>query len=1011
MFNEDTRVKIPATIQLMRLGYNYQSQKDEEIDGETRIFKRLMKKSLSRINDREFEDAEIDNIISEILLTIKHRDSGKQFYQWLTNPLDKVKLIDFENIHLNDFSVVNELTFGVKTAGAFRPDINILINGIPLAFLEVKRPNNEQGIQAEFNRILNDRLKKPENEKYFNLLQIISFSNNMDYEEDEGSELIAEDPKAGSFYTTPNGQNTTFNFFREEDKKVDGFIEISDEQIKEVLVDNNYRATELDTPEFQVNLERTTPCNRFVTSIFDKERLLYLLKHGIIFVDEKRLEKHIMRYPQFFASRNIVKCLDNNVKKGIVWHTQGSGKTALSAFSSRIIHDYFSKKGINTRFYFVVDRLDLAIQSAREFESRGFYVETASSKADFAKELSRVLPMNSKMDSVGEFTVVNIQKFTRDFPKAKNEYDTKIQRVFYIDEAHRSYASNGDFFRNLMGVDEDAIFIALTGTPLLSKKERSNLKFGDYIHKYFYDKSIADGYTLRIKKEQIDTASKSIIHQNLELEEEDGMNEEDIYETESYVASVGDYIAKDFNGFRLINQDKTIGGMIVCNSNNQAKMMKKWFDENKELTRLSVGLVITDESIPTQVNKEAQITFKERLDIDLLIVHKMLTTGYDVKRLKKMYLLKLNRKHTLLQTISRVNRPYKNPEGKVYKYGYITDFVDIGQEYEETIADYLKELESDFSDGDENYSLKGVIVGPNEIYEQFKKAKSELEALIQIDNAELFTRQLNQMDKTELYEVRKWLKKLSQSYRELELSKVEFDLLGVTELQLKRLTRETKNRIVFLNLSSQTVNTMTVLSNEEVVEIVYNFIKSKVSIVDFKKVLEEQQSESARQIANTVGAIDRAIKSNRDTKDINLIRLDELLQKIFERLGMASMSELDGIHNELKDILEQINQINEENERIAAVYNGDYAFVRTYNDYKERSDLDLTKEELERILVVINEQVGVIRESNKLLMQGRANFISVTLTKITKILLKERLNRKVNLKELLDALYSNMNLY
>ena len=123
------------------------------------------------------------------------------------------------------------------------------------------------------------------------------------------------------------------------------------------------------------------------------------------------------------------------------------------------------------------------------------------------------------------------------------------------------------------------------------------------------------------------------------------------------------------------------------------------------------------------------------------------------------------------------------------------------------------------------------------------------------------------------------------------------------------------------------------------------------------------------------------------------------------------MSELDGIHNELKDILEQINRINKENERIAAVYNGDYAFVRTYNDYKERSDLDLTKEELERILVVINEQVGVIRESNKLLMQGRANFISVTLTKITKILLKERLNRKVNLKELLDALYSNMNLY
>ena len=107
-----------------------------------------------------------------------------------------------------------------------------------------------------------------------------------------------------------------------------------------------------------------------------------------------------------------------------------------------------------------------------------------------------------------------------DLPEAKNEYNTNVQRIFFIDEAHRSYSMKGEFFKNLMLVDRDAVFIALTGTPLLSKKECFKiLKFGDYIHKYFYDKSISDGYTLRIKKEMIDTAAKAEIKKNLEIED------------------------------------------------------------------------------------------------------------------------------------------------------------------------------------------------------------------------------------------------------------------------------------------------------------------------------------------------------------------------------------------------------------------------------------------------------------------------------------------------------------
>ena len=194
VFNEDTRVKIPATIQFLRIGYHYQSLNNADIDFETKIFINRFKPALEKINGRSFSDGVIKDILMEINSVIKNNDLGKEFYNWLINPLSRIKLIDFENISNNDFAVVDELpsciTKGTEE-GSFRPDITILINGIPLGFLEVKKPNNDGGIQKEFK-------------KFFNMLQMVSFSNNMEYEE----EYNAEDVKAGSFYTTPNGTNT-----------------------------------------------------------------------------------------------------------------------------------------------------------------------------------------------------------------------------------------------------------------------------------------------------------------------------------------------------------------------------------------------------------------------------------------------------------------------------------------------------------------------------------------------------------------------------------------------------------------------------------------------------------------------------------------------------------------------------------------------------------------------------------------------------------------------------------
>lgn len=1014
VFNEDTRVKIPATIQFLRLGYNYQSLKtdDVDIDFNTKIFVNRFKPALEKINGRALTYDEIKVILSDINTTIKSNDLGKSFYNWLINPLDKIKLIDLENIDNNDFAVVDELPFNIiegTEEGSFRPDINILINGMPLAFLEVKKPNNEGGIQKEFERMINKRLKVKEYKKFFNLIQIVSFSNNMEYEESDD----AEDVKAGSFYTTPNGMNTNFSFFREDDYSYHekyNYKEISQSKIEYVMTDCGYKKKEASTDEFKENLSIYSPCNKFVTSLFDKSRLLYLLKYGIMFINGKIPQRHIMRYPQFFATQKIIERFANGGKGGIIWHTQGSGKTALAAFSNKVIREYFSKQNITTRFFFVVDRLDLLMQASSEFNNRGLSVINCNSKAEFTKELNKSLSSNISSKSIGEICVVNIQKFEGNMPEAKNDYNANVQRIFFIDEAHRSYKSTGEFFKNLMTCDRDAIYIALTGTPLLSKKERSNLKFGDYIHKYFYDKSIADGYTLRIKKENIDTVARAEIKRNLELEDDADINDKAVFESDPYIQALGKYIENDFINFRLQNSDNTIGGMIVCRTNPQAAKIHQWFEEN---SKLNTGLVITEKDDPKQreMNKNNQLNFRDTNKPDLLVVNLMLTTGYDVKRLKKMYLLRGPHAQSLLQTISRVNRPYKSPTGKVYKYGYIVDFVDIEKEYDRTIEAYIKELEDDLNEnGEDEGSLSGLVIDKEDINRKYQKYVSDLDNIIDTDNLEKFSKRLTQYNKDTLLTIKRLLNGIKECETEFILSNALDYAKQIDSDHNKKLIKTVQDRINFINLSTRSVDTLDYISNKEVVEILFEFIKVSVNIIDLGKL--SPNTPEFKRFSETVVEVQNEIKRNKNKDDIKIIKLDELLQKIFNELDIHDLSDLDSITDELLKALQEARNINSENERLASIYGGNFAFVKTYQDSIEKYD-QVTKEELEQVLVLIYNNLKDVLARDIVLVQGRKNFIDSIKKKVTKLLLKAKLYTKVkNIYDvLLGELYTNIQIF
>ena len=1022
-FNEDTRVKFPATIHFLRMGYEYQSLKDAQIDFETKIFMNRFKPALEKINGRKIDDSELLQLKTDITRMIKNNDLGKEFYNRLLSSEYPLKLIDFDDIFNNDFAVVDELPFSIKEAteeGSFRPDINILINGMPLAFLEVKKPNNEGGIQAEFNRMINKRLANDEYKRFFNIIQIVSFSNNMEYENSDDE--VADEVRAGSFYTTPNGFSTSFSFFREDIIGYHSnykFREIDEETIKMVVKDGGYSPEETETDEFKTALSDLTPCNRFITSFYDKERFLYILKYGIMYLTEiKKIhnetlnideeipikQKHIMRYPQFFATRAIIKRLGQQDKNGIIWHTQGSGKTALSAFSNRVIRDYFSAKKINTRFFFIVDRLDLMMQATTEFTNRGFNVINVDSKVAFAKELKK--PLDETNDGIGTICVVNVHKLMEEtkMPIAENYYNIKTQRIFFVDEAHRSYNVHGEFYKNLMTCDQNGIYIAMTGTPLLTKKERSNLKFGDYIHKYFYDKSIADGYTLRIKKEQIDTTAKTEIRENLEIENAD-LNSADVYESNDYVEGVSKYIEKDFRNFRFINTDDSIGGMIVCRSNLQAKKIHEWFKVN---SKINTGLVLSDSedtAVQNEINRENQINFRENGYPDILVVHFMLTTGYDVKRLKKMYLLRGPKAQNLLQTISRVNRPYKSPTGKVYQYGYIVDFVDIEQEYNTTLDAYIKELEEDMG-VDEGGSLSGLVVDKEDIKKKFDRLCLELRRFIKEDNIELFVDDMQYYNKDALYKIRKLLTSVKECSIEFKLSRADEYSQLIDDDRVNKYLKAVNDRLSFINLHSNPINTLDIMNNEEVIKIIYEFIKTKVSVIDLKKFIPND--EQYNDFKKAIDDVQNEVKKNKNKKDIKIQKLDELLQKIFEKLSFSEFDSIDELTDELRQAYLEAKKINEENERLAKLYGGSYSFVKTLSDAVLETNID--RSNIEALLAIVYESIKDTVYDDVLIMQGKKGFVDATKSLVTKQIVKNGLYKvvKSSYDEILGMLYVNL---
>lgn len=946
-FNEDSRVKIPAILHLMRLGYKYLSLKGQSWDLDTNIFPDVFKTAISKINPG-IEVAEAGRLLEDVKLLLDNEDLGKAFFERLSER-SNTKLIDFENFNNNTFHVVTELTCQ-NGDEEFRPDITLLINGMPLVFIEVKKPNNREGILAERDRI-NKRFQNPKFKRFANITQFMIFSNNMGY--DDGD----PEPVQGAFYASSSYHKPVFNYFREEEiLNLTALLKpvLDDDELK-VLKDNNLEVIR-SNPEFQTNKQPERPTNRICTSLLSRERLAFILRYALAYVSESDgLQKHIMRYPQLFATKAIERKLSEGVKKGIIWHTQGSGKTALTFYNVRFLTDYFQQQQVIPKFYFIVDRLDLLQQAQREFTARGLTVHTINSRDDFTRDIKATQVIHNHSGKP-EITVVNIQKF-KDDPDvvSTKDYNVAIQRVYFLDEVHRSYNPKGSFLANLSQSDSNAIKIGLTGTPLLGDDYNSRALFGDYIHKYYYNASIADGYTLRLIREEISTQYKIELQKALE-EAEVKMGDVDrklIYAHPSFVEPMLTYIVNDFEKSRGALNDTTIGGMVICDSSDQAKQMFEIFNgvyadapilpqtSNSKTEVLEVAepapTSYAESAKQAQKVKNAALilhdigTKEERKNwvedfkagkIDFLFVYNMLLTGFDAKRLKKLYLGRVIRKHNLLQALTRVNRTYKD-----FRYGYVVDFADIRKEFDATNKAYFDELQSELGDEMEHYSH--LFKSQEEIKQEIEHIKDVL-FRFDTDNMEEFCNQISQIqDRDTILALKKALGDARSLYNLIRLQG-EYDFLDELDFaKLNVLYRETSNHLDLLNLKNdlESGEDTSNLLNRALEDVIFKFVK-----------IGEEELVLADKLKNTLRQTREALASNFDQQDPQFISLKEELERLFKKKNLSEVTQDEMVANidALNKIHDRVKELNRQNNQLRQKYLGDAKYTRIHKRLQER---------------------------------------------------------------------------
>ena len=323
--------------------------------------------------------------------------------------------------------------------------------------------------------------------------------------------------------------------------------------------------------------------------------------------------------------------------------------------------------------------------------------------------------------------------------------------------------------------------------------------------------------------------------------------------------------------------------------------------------------------------------------------------------------------------------------------------------------DYLKELEEEINgvddDDEDRNSLTGLVVDVDTIREKYERYTKMLKQLIDTDNLEEFSGRLNLYNKEALLTIKRQLNGIRDCYVEFMLSNSMEDAAAIDYELVRKKLRLTQERIDFMNLKEAPVRMLDLISDEEVVEIIYEFLKTAITVIDLSRFSPE--APEVEEFNDTLTRVKHEIGKNKNKSDIQMVSLDLALQELFAKMNIKTIDDLVGLSDEMKNILAKAIAINAENDRLAAIYDGNYGIVKTYQDAVANRP-DLSNKAIESVMQIIYGEIKEGVDTNILVIQGRQGFIDQTKKSVVGKLLRSGLYKALGLKSWIDTLLSDL---
>jgi type I restriction enzyme, R subunit len=751
-FKEDHISQIPALQLLQKLGYTYLTQTEAlKLRGEKTtnvLLEDVLRRQLKEINSIRisstktsvFSDSNIENGIQALKDLPMHEgyiNACEAAYNLLTlgKALEQnvdgdkksftLQYIDWEHPHNNVFHVTEEYSVMRSTSKEhYRPDVVLFVNGIPLCIIECKRPDMKEPLEQAISQHLRNQQEDGVRSLYVYAQLVLSIAT------DQAS--YATNGTTEDFWAKWEEKFTS----KEEEKRYQDTLQtirnkpLSSAQ-KEKLFSDRFRYVRNHFEALEQETILPTVQDAYLYNLCLPERLLDLVYNFILFDNGA---KKISRYQQYFAIKKTITRINHleegRRKGGVIWHTQGSGKSLTMVMLAQAIA--LEKSIRNPKIILVTDRIDLDDQITKTFRKCGHTVENANT----GQRLIELL--ESKSDAVVT-TIIN--KFDAAVKKLKQPLLSPDIFVL-VDEGHRS--QHGMFNIDMQKTLPNACYIAMTGTPLFKKDKSTALKFGGIIDSYTVDQAVKDKAVVpllyegryavqKVNESPIDNFFSMISepltdYQKADLKRKFSRADQlNIAEQKIYA------IAWDISLHYRDNWKGTpFKGQLVCQSKEAAIKYKNFLEE---ITIVSTELLMSppddregedsafakssdrvkqfwekmmnEHGTPKKYQDNIINRFKNAPQPEIIIVVDKLLTGFDEPKNTVLYLTRNLKSHTLLQAIARVNRVYPDKE-----FGYIIDYYGVLGELDSALELYSSLEEFDEAD------LQGTLT---DIREEIKK--------------------------------------------------------------------------------------------------------------------------------------------------------------------------------------------------------------------------------------------------------------------------------------------------